>query len=235
MLAQIPASQVESIELITNPSAKYEAEGSSGIINIILKKNENRGMGYNGTVGINLGTGDKYNGQLSFSLRNNKYNLYGNYGYRLNHMTFSGISQNYNFLNSDQYFTDENSDGRGRMEGHNAKLGIDFFLNPQNTLGLSLNYRSNNRGRFNVVTDNVYSNSNALTSQYYNTSTSDDKSYDFDLNGNYTLKIAKDQVFTADLSYSRDKDDDISNTFDTYIIPTVTNPRNRNEYGTELP
>ncbi|MCC6865940.1 MAG: TonB-dependent receptor [Ignavibacteria bacterium] len=234
LLEQIPASQVESIELITNPSAKYEAEGSSGIINIILKKSKDQGLGYNGTLGLNLGTGDKYNGQLSLSLKNKKYNLYGNYAYRLFHMTMSGSSQNYNFLNSDQYFTNELSDGRGRMEGHTAKFGIDINLNQQSLLGFSVNYRNNNRGRFNTLNDNIFSSGNILTSQYYNTTISDDKGYDFDLNGNYTLKMPNNRIFTADLSFSRDKDNDESNTFDTYVFPNILNPQNRNEYSDEL-
>ena len=235
MLAQMPASQVESIELITNPSAKFEAEGSSGIINIVLKKNNMPTFGYNGTLGLNIGTRDKYNGQFSFSLKNKKYNFYGNYGYNSMRMTSTGFNDRYNYLNSDSYFTDENSDGRMHMQGHMAKIGLDYYIDQQNTLGLSLNYRNSERGRFNVATDNVYNTSNVLTSQYYNTTNSDDKGKNFDLNLNYTIKFKNpQQVFSADLSYSKDDDDDFNNTFDTYVMPVITDPENRNEYTKEL-
>ena len=160
MLSQISATQVESIEIITNPSAKYEAEGSSGIINIIMKKDENRGMGYNGTLGLNMGTGDKYSGQLNFSLRNNKYYIYGNYGYNSRRMIFTGFNERFNYINSDSYFTDESSNARGHMRGHNAKFGMDIFLNPANTLGFSFNLRGTKRSRFDLTDDIVYNNAN---------------------------------------------------------------------------
>ena len=234
MLAQISATQVESIELITNPSAKYEAEGSSGIINIVMKKNENRGLGYNGTLGLNIGTRDKYSGQFSFSLKNNKYNFYGNYGYNSNRMIFNGSNERYNYLNSDSYFTDETSNARGHMRGHNAKFGIDLFLNQSNTLGFTFNMRSTKRSRFDLTDDFVYSSSDILTSQYFNTTTHEDDGFNFDLGASYTLKFKKpQQVFTADLSFSRDKDDEVTNTFDTYITPLVPEPENRNEYNKE--
>lgn len=230
MLSQISATQVESIELITNPSAKYEAEGSSGIINIIMKKDENRGMGYNGTLGLNMGTGDKYSGQLNFSLRNNKYYIYGNYGYNSRRMIFTGFNERFNYINSDSYFTDESSNARGHMRGHNAKFGMDIFLNPANTLGFSFNLRGTKRSRFDLTDDIVYNNANILTSQYYNTTTHEDDGFNYDIAANYTLRLKNpQQVFTADLSFSRDKDDEITNTYDTYITPVVPEPVNRNE------
>ncbi len=230
MLSQISATQVESIELITNPSAKYEAEGSSGIINIIMKKDENRGMGYNGTLGLNMGTGDKYSGQLNFSLRNNKYYIYGNYGYNSRRMIFTGFNERFNYINSDSYFTEESSNARGHMRGHNAKFGMDIFLNPANTLGFSFNLRGTKRSRFDLTDDNVYNNANILTSQYYNTTTHEDDGFNYDIAANYTLRLKNpQQVFTADLSFSRDKDDEITNTYDTYITPVVPEPVNRNE------
>lgn len=230
ILAQISATQVESIELITNPSAKYEAEGSSGIINIVMKKNENRGLGYNGTLGLNIGTRDKYSGQTSFSLKNNKYHVYGNYGYNSNRMVFSGFNERYNFTNSESYFTDETSNARGHMRGHNAKFGVDLFLNQTNTIGLSFNLRGTKRSRFDVTDDFVYNNSNVLTSQYYNTTTHEDDGLNYDIAANYTLKLKNpQQVFTADFSFSKDKDDEVTNTYDIYIYPVVPEPVNRNE------
>ncbi len=235
VLEQITAIQVESIELITNPSAKYEAEGSSGIINIVLKKKENKGLGYNGTLGLNFGTGDKYGGQFSFSLKNNKYNLFGNYGYNSNQMKSSGLNQRYNFLNPDLYFSDESSTGRRRMQSHLAKVGVDVNLNPLSTLSFSLNYQSSKRSRFDVGNAINYNTFGSMTTQYSNTTISDDKEYNLDLNVNYNLRFKKPaQVLSAEVSYSREKDDDITNAFSTYINPIVPNPKNRYEYSNEL-
>jgi hypothetical protein len=80
-LKSLQSSQIESIELITNPSAKYEAAGNAGIINIRLKKN--KAFGTNGSInaGYNIGIYPKYNAGLSFNHRNKKVNIFGNYNY----------------------------------------------------------------------------------------------------------------------------------------------------------
>ena len=235
VLEQIPASQVESIELITNPSAKYEAEGSSGIINIVLKKNENKSMGYNGTLGLNIGTGDKYNGQFSFSLKNNKYNFFGNYGYNSNQMTSEGTDDRYNLFNTESYFNSEYSTGRRRNKGHMVKVGMDLYLNPLSTLGFSANYQNSERNRAFLSTNLIYNTLGNVTSQYYNNNSDEDKGYDFDLNANYTLRFKNpQQLLTADLSFSRDKSNEFTNSYDTYVMPVVTDPNNRNEFSDEL-
>ena len=80
-LKSLQSSQIESIELITNPSAKYEAAGNAGIINIRLKKN--KAYGVNGSInsGWNIGTYAKYNEGVSLNYRYKKVNLFGNYNY----------------------------------------------------------------------------------------------------------------------------------------------------------
>src|SRR6185295_14680936 len=80
-LKSMQSAQIESIEIITNPSAKYEAAGNAGIINIRLKKN--KAFGTNGSVsaGFNQGVYPKYNAGFSLNYRNNKFNIFGNYNY----------------------------------------------------------------------------------------------------------------------------------------------------------
>jgi hypothetical protein len=73
ILEQIPADQIKNVEMITNPGAKYEAEGETGIINIVLKKNDD--LGYNGNLTLNGGTHDKYYGSLGFNVKKNKINV----------------------------------------------------------------------------------------------------------------------------------------------------------------
>ena len=80
ILQSIPASSIETIEVITNPSAKYDSEGDSGIINIILKKNT--AIGFNGSASASVGTHNTYNGTLDLSYQNSKVNVYANYSYR---------------------------------------------------------------------------------------------------------------------------------------------------------
>lgn len=235
ILEQIPANQVESIELITNPSAKFEAEGSVGIINIVLKKNENTAMGYTGTLGLNIGTGDKYGGQFSLSLRNDKMNIYGNYGYNIRTMTSSGFSDLTYLNNSYLSSISRDNSGRHRGKSNNVKLGIDYSFDKQNILGLSFNFRNQDR----TSTDKNFNTEFDLTgnpvSDYFTTSDDIDKGYSFDINANYTMRFKiPQQSLTADFSYSRDKDDETENTFDTYITPPNTTPFRQNETSNEM-
>lgn len=234
ILEQTSASDVESVELITNPSAKYEAEGSTGIINIVMKKNIQQGLGYTGNVGLNIGTGDKYNGQFSLSLKSDKFNVYGNYGYNNRNMTSSAFSNRIYYDNSLISSIDENSTGRMRGKSHNIKLGMDYFIDKKNTLGLSVNYRNNNRSRTSSGEYLEYDLNNVLLTNYLSNSLSDDKGSSIDANLNYTLRF-KDplQVLTADISYSRDIDEDFNNSSSIYINPVNSTPPLRNEYENE--
>lgn len=134
-LKSIQSSQVESIELITNPSAKYEAAGNAGIINIRLKKNKS--LGTNGSVnaGWNIGSFAKYNGGLSINHRNQKVNVFGNY-------SING-GTNINDLKIYRTVLDSLFDQKGRMTmkniSHNFKTGFDYFINKKSTFGVILN------------------------------------------------------------------------------------------------
>ena len=128
LLKQIPSTSIKSVELITNPSAKYNPEGMSGIINIILNKNAN--MGFNGSVntGVTAGHYVRYNASTNMNYKTGKVNFFANYGFN------GGDNFNYGFVNrpssnilQDFQFTNKN-------ESHLIKLGADIYLNDKNTL-----------------------------------------------------------------------------------------------------
>ncbi len=131
-LRGLQSSQVESIQLITNPSAKYEAAGNAGIINIVLKKN--KAFGTNGSVaaGWNIATFPKYNGSFSLNHRNAKINIFGNAGVNRTKMIST--------LNSYRTIPDSTFDQRGtqlnRVTSFNMKVGADYFVDKQTTLGV---------------------------------------------------------------------------------------------------
>jgi hypothetical protein len=134
-LKSLNAAQIESIEIISNPSAKYEAAGNAGIINIRLKKNKS--LGANGSVnaGWNIGTYAKYNAGLNFNYRNKKMNIFGNYGYNQ--------SKNINDLSiyrsvADSLF-DQASSIVMKNESNSFKAGVDYFLNSKSTIGVIVN------------------------------------------------------------------------------------------------
>ncbi|MCY7361220.1 MAG: TonB-dependent receptor, partial [Ignavibacteria bacterium] len=102
VLQQIPANTVESIELITNPSAKYDPEGTTGILNIVLKKNSD--FGYNGNLNLNAGTQDKYSGGINLNIKNSKINIFGSYNITDNFNEITGTSQRQNLFKTESEF-----------------------------------------------------------------------------------------------------------------------------------
>ena len=134
-LKSLNSSQIEAIEIITNPSAKYEAAGNAGIINIRLKKNKSLGTNGSANAGWNIGTYAKYNAGLSLNYRNKKINLFGNYSFN------KGINESE--LNIHRTVADSIFDQRGliimRNESHNYKAGIDYFVNKKSTIGVIVN------------------------------------------------------------------------------------------------
>ncbi len=134
-LKSLQSAQIEAIELITNPSAKYEAAGNAGIINIKLKKNKTFGTNGSVNAGYNIGTYGKYNGGFSLNHRNAKINLFGNYNY--NHGLNLTDMKMYREV-GDSLF-DQLTKMKMYNKGHNFKTGIDFFLNPKSTVGVIVN------------------------------------------------------------------------------------------------
>jgi hypothetical protein len=134
-LRTLQSTQIEAIELITNPSAKYDAAGNAGIINIKLKKNKAFGTNGSANVGYNIGVFPKYNAGINVNHRNKGVNVFGNYNY-------NNTKQNNAF---NLYRTIGNSFFDGRtpmimdMESHGFKAGVDFFIDKKNTFGVLLN------------------------------------------------------------------------------------------------
>lgn len=134
-LRQIPASALENIEIITNPSAKYEPDGSAGIINLVMKKNSMNG--FSGIVNGTIGTGDKYRGDFLLNYRTEKFNYFlgadwrdeTNYGSMAStRETYLGDTTNFLTIGGDRNFI------RG---GQNFKGGFDFYLSDKTTFTLS--------------------------------------------------------------------------------------------------
>jgi hypothetical protein len=134
-LKSIQSSQIEAIEIITNPSAKYEAEGNAGIINIRLKKNKSYGTNGSVNLGYNIGIYPKYNAGISLNHRDAKVNVYGNYNFNNN--------RNEGFMSIYRIQLDTIFDQHSKMlftnNSHNFKAGMDYFINPRNTIGIMVN------------------------------------------------------------------------------------------------
>lgn len=134
-LKTLQSSSIEAIEIITNPSAKYEAAGNAGIINIRLKKNKSFGTNGSVNAGYNIGIFPKYLGGFALNNRNKFVNVFGNYNY------YHGRNESKMFLYRTLLDTlfDQKSTMSFTNNSHNFKAGLDYFINKKSTFGLMVN------------------------------------------------------------------------------------------------
>jgi iron complex outermembrane recepter protein len=154
LLKQIPSTAIKSIELITNPSAKYNPEGMSGLINIILHKNTMLGFNGNLSMGLAYERTAKFNSALTTNYRNGKLNVYANYS--------NNISENKNHgninrpeNNSKQLFSFNDN-----TKNHLIKFGVDYYINEKHTLSIFTNQNTSdykNDGESNAIYVNNHS------------------------------------------------------------------------------
>ena len=200
MLKGMQSAQIEAIEIITNPSAKYDAEGNAGIINIRLKKDLSLGTNGSFTLGYAIGRYSKYDGSLNFNSRSKAMNVFGNYS--------GGQGQTYSYTNffrkqSDQVF-DQRTDNISQFQNHNFKLGTDFFLSEKHTLGFMVNgFISDNENRSLSLTPI----SRESTGEALNTlaARNENQSENRNINGNlnYGYKGSSGTTLNIDLDYGR--------------------------------
>lgn len=135
-LQQIPADQIERVEVITNPSVKYDASATGGILNVIMKKNLK--PGYNGMAMAYIGTGDRYGGMLNLNVKEGRWNVSGMYSYNQAINNTKGYTHRTQ-LDSGNILGYFNQDNNTRMMNvfNFGRLGIDYSINNRNTLSLN--------------------------------------------------------------------------------------------------
>jgi outer membrane receptor protein involved in Fe transport len=140
-LDQIPASSIQSVEVITNPSARYDASGAGGILNIILKKERRDGL--NGQVSATGGTGDKANGSLSLNYRKGKLNVFGQYDYRRDRRQIHGTLDQTTVASVGSLLLHQDRQGINLQTSHAARLGFDYDFTSEQSLTLAVQPRFN--------------------------------------------------------------------------------------------
>src|SRR5688572_9447147 len=134
-LKSIQSTDVEAIELISNPSSKYDAEGTAGIINIKLKKNKNFGTNGSITVGYAYGKYSKYNTALSLNNRSRKFNVFGNYS---NNWGDRG-DEFHLYREQKPYIFNQSAIAKRSGLRQSYKAGVDYTMNKKHSLGLMVN------------------------------------------------------------------------------------------------
>ena len=223
-LQSLPAASIESVEVITNPGAKYDAQGVTGIINIITKRDKK--FGFNGSVTAGAGTRDKYNGSLNLNMRNNKWNIFLNSSFRLN--------ANYNDTRTNRSNTKYDSTHSGydatqvdesyirHFDGNFNSLGAEYTFDKHNSITLTENVNAMAFANGGNAHDRIYTPTwDTVSMRYANgrgAPTSSSTSLD------YKHKFSKPkQELTANttFSYTWFKRRQVYNTFDSLLAPTV--------------
>ena len=201
VLDQVPASSIESIEVITNPSAKYDADGMAGIINIITKKDRLKGLNANASAGI--GTNEKYNIALGGNYRTQKINVFGNYSYRHEKRASTSETFRENFYGDSIFYDLSQSHGSGVNDMHVGKAGIDYFMNETATLSGGFTATTRKESRPEYIAYQQENAAHIVTSSFtrQNEDESDNNTFDFNLDHRKTFRKGKSEL-TASAVYS---------------------------------
>ena len=218
-LDQIPSDNIDRIELITNPSAKYDASSTGGIINIILKKNKRTGL--NGLLSASAGTQGILSGNANLNLRQGKLNFFvsGNYNQSDGKSDSKSFRQNRTNGVTEDYFNQYSANSRTR-KFTSVRFGFDYFMDNRNTLTLSQGLV---QGRFSngELQNQEYLNSSKVMERYgERTSDSRFQFNRYNSQANYTHKFPKEGKeinASVDVSYGDVKDN--ANIVNTFYFP----------------
>ena len=230
----IPADAIDKVEVISNPSARYDAEGGAGILNIVLKKGKTNGL--NGSIVATVGFPQNFNLQSSINFKSELFNFFSNVGLT------NSISPG-NFLTNTNYFDanrniertiNETRNNDRERKGHNYNFGIDLNLDKSTTWTNTLNFRKSDGENPEIVK----LKNNLLSGNFERNRNNDQFTYNQNVEfaTNFTKKFKKDgHKFSADFSASIDDDNDSSLIFDFITgqenLKTTTKTKNfQNQY-----
>lgn len=220
-LEQIPASSIEKVEVITNPSARYEAQGGAGIINIVLKKNSLSGL--NASVQAGIGDPTNYNGNVNLSFKTEKFNLFSNIGVRFRDLEIKEDRMQTTFNTGTKNVLRQNNITNRRDNAYNFYVGGDYYFNPKNTLTGSFYHSTlilNNKinYHYNYFDGNNTSDSTLRRFEHYK----EPKKYN-QLELSYVKTFdQKDKNWTTSLRYDFWNDDENQNINQQKLFPTGT-------------
>jgi iron complex outermembrane recepter protein len=204
LLRNMQANQLGTIEVMTNPPAKYDAAGNAGILNIRLKKAQNLGFNGSATLGYGYGMYGKQNAALNGNYRQQKFNVFGNYSLnRRRGWREQIITRKFREGTEVTSFFDQYAENFQQSHSHNLKAGFDYFLDKKTTVGVLLNGSAGRWAQNGLNTTNIYEGLTVLDRQ---TLTDANHSQPWEnLSTNLNFKRTLDSAgreLTADLDYA---------------------------------
>ena len=233
-LSQLPADAIERVEVITSPSARYDAEGTAGILNIILKKEKT--LGLNGSIQTNVGYPERYGITGNINLRTDKFNIFNTTGYSKRTSPGNASAENQYFASEigadgEQTFTSEidrilreDRDFDRNRGGFNTNLGIEYFLTEKTSVTASgfLRLGDNDSGTDNFTSEFTPDNELTVSRTRLERENEEDMTYQFSLNS-ITKFDESGHELTAALQYARDEETETSLITEFNSFPTLEN------------
>ncbi len=229
LLRNMQASQLDQIEIMTNPPAKYDAAGKAGIINIKTKKN--KVFGFNGSVTVGYGQGvySRNNQSVNLNYRKDKMNIFGNISHN-DRNGFQNLSINRSFIDNGSKkvvsLFEQITDMKRTNSSNNVKVGVDFFASKKTTVGLVVSGFINPENQFSEGNINIFNENHVLTNNTKAVSKSDNKWEN--LSGNFNIRQLLDTTgsevtFDADyIKYKSSNNQNLSNAYyNQFGTPTI--------------
>jgi iron complex outermembrane receptor protein len=203
ILAQFPANSIKSVELITNPSSRYDAAGVGGIINIVLKKNEKTGL--NGQANASIGTRDKYTAGFNLNYGLEKINIYGSYNYQDRRLFREGEGLRESFIPNVSPFLDQDNYSERVDVNHLVRGGFDWNITDTKTFGFYAQANFRDRSSFNDLNQRNLNQQRQLDSLFVRNNRDTRTSYNIEtgINYNWEIDTLGQRLFTS-ISYSYD-------------------------------
>lgn len=210
-LRQMQGDMIERVEVITNPSARYEAEGEAGIVNIILKKEEDTGL--NGSFGLSAGLPENFSGSYNLNYRRNDLNFFSNFGLNYRRSPGGGFTEQKFFspegVLQNEYFIDNDRDRSGY--GGNIQLGMDWNITERDMITATGLYRTGRDNSTSVIAYEDYDGNNNLLRTSRRDNTEDEEDHTVEFTFNYLREFdEEDRKFTVDFTFINDDDTELA-------------------------
>ncbi len=210
-LRQLPAESIERVEVITSPSARYDAEGTAGILNIILRRSKLQGL--NGAITVNGGYPTSAGASGNINFRTGDFNFFNTTGYNYREVPGNSFSST-EFFNGDDpnTFLDETRDFDRIRKGINTNLGVEWYVNDNSSITTSIVYRdSNNESNTTNILDELDTNGTLLNrTERFDPELEDDKTVQYSFNYDKQFKGNSQHRLTFDFQFENSKETEAS-------------------------
>ena len=217
-LQSLPADAISKVEIMTNPSAKHDAEGQSGIVNIVLKKNTRTGL--NGSINASGGSYGNADVGVTLNYRPGKFNYFGSYNFSRRNRVGGGFNDNTELIDgmvqdtSARTYTNEESSRLGY--NHTVRLGTDYYASEKTTISLGANVSIRDNERNNDI-NYQYWNIPSYGASAFRTTRQFEDDLGLDLQLDFKQEFNREgEELMANISYGRDTEDGTNNFHQTY-------------------